>query len=128
MKTKYIDVDGYWGIVIVYDFDVRKDWYELEATMDSFGMDERKIQKSMKILSQKNTGMAISRDDLRMSAIYLADTTSTDEFWSTAIHECKHVADAIIDYYGVVWDSEDAAYLTGYLTKEMVLLLGEPCY
>ena len=38
----------------------------------------------------------------------------------------RHSAQAIIDYYGADWN-EDDAYLTGFLTKRAVEILGEPC-
>lgn len=128
METTYIDVDGKWGIVIVYDYDVDYEANDLIAIMRSFGMTRRKASNAINILSSYNTGMSISNDDLRMSAIFISKATSNSEFWSTAIHEIKHTADAIITYYGVDWNGEDAAYLTGYLTKEMVEKLGNPCY
>ena len=127
METKYIDVgDGKWGVIVCYDFDLT-DWDEMAATMESFGLNRRSINKAMKVLSNFNTGMALSKQDLRMSIIYISNTTSVSEWWSTALHELRHVADTIIDYYDVEWDGEDAAYLTGYLTKELVELAGCPC-
>ena len=128
METTYIDVDNKWGIVVVYDYDVDYEANDLIAIMRSFGMTRLKANHAINILSSYNTGMSISNDDLRMSAIFISKATSNSEFWSTAIHEIKHTADAIITYYGVDWDGEDAAYLTGYLTKEMVEQLGDPCY
>lgn len=128
METTYIDVDGKWGIVVVSDYDVDYEANDLIAIMRSFGMTRRKASHAINILSSYNTGMSISNDDLRMSAIFISKATSNSEFWSTAIHELKHTADAIITYYGVDWNGEGAAYLTGYLTKEMVEKLGNPCY
>lgn len=127
MKTAYLDVDKRWGIVVCYDYDER-DYADLRAVMRSFGMSRLDANRALGILSSYNTGMAVSNEDLRMSAIFISKATSSSEFWSTAIHELKHSADAIISYYGVDWDGEDAAYLTGYLTKEMVGEIGEPCY
>lgn len=128
METTYIDVDNKWGIVVVYDYDVDYEANDLWAIMRSFGMAKKNANRALGILSSYNTGMSISNDDLRMSAIFISKATSNSEFWSTAIHEIKHVADSIITYYGVDWNGEDAAYLTGYLTKEMVEKLGNPCY
>lgn len=127
MKTAYLDVDKRWGIVVCYNYDER-DYADLRAIMRSFGMSRLDANRALDILSSYNTGMAVSNEDLRMSAIFISKATSNSEFWSTAIHELKHSADTIISYYGVDWDGEDAAYLTGYLTKEMVEEIGEPCY
>lgn len=127
MKTAYLDVDKRWGIVVCYNYD-ENDFADLRAVMRSFGMSRLDANRALRILSSYNTGMSVSNDELRMSAIFISKATSSSEFWSTAIHELKHSADAIISYYGVDWDGEDAAYLTGYLTKEMVEEIGDPCY
>jgi hypothetical protein len=129
MKTAYIDVDGYWGIAICYDYDVSnpEDEHTLWGYMRSFGMKERSINKALNILSNYNTGMCVSNNDVRMSGIFISKATSSSEWWSSCLHELRHSAQAIIDYYGADC-GEDDAYLTGFLTKRAVEILGEPCY
>lgn len=127
MKTEYIDVDDKWGIVIVLDFDTEYEWNELSAIMDSFGMRQRNINKAINILSTYNSGMAISRDDIRMSCVFIAKTSSKSQFWNTVSHELNHVANAIIDYYGEPYDSEGTAYLHGYLLQRVVEEIATPC-
>ena len=127
METTYIDVDDKWGIVIVYDYDIDYEANDLLAIMRSFGMTRKNANRALNILSNYNTGMSVSNDDLRMSAIFISKATSSSEWWSTCLHEIRHAAQAIIEYYGADWE-EDDAYLTGYLTKEMVENLGDPCY
>lgn len=130
MVTKYLDVPNRkWGVVVVLDYNVDFEYRDLRAIMMSFGLlDEYKIEKSMKILSKPNTGMTISNNDLCMSVIFISDATNASEWWDTALHEIYHVSNSIIDYYGVPYESEDAAYLMGYLTKEFIEQVGEPCY
>lgn len=129
MKTAYLDIPyKKWGVVVVYDYDVKDEYVEVMAIMRSFGFPIYKAKKAIGILSAYNTGMAISVDELKMSIVFIGKATSPSEWWSTAIHELKHSADAIISYYDVDWDGEDAAYLTGYLTKQLVEQVAEPCY
>ena len=128
MKTEYIDVDGKWGIVIVLDFDTEREWLELDAIMNSFGMRKRNIEKALNVLSTYNSGMAVSRDDIRMSCVFIAHTTSKSQFWNTVSHELNHVATAIIDYYGEPYDSEGTAYLHGYLLQRVVEEIAMPCF
>jgi hypothetical protein len=128
MIQEYIEVPNRkWGIVVVLDFDVDEDYDELMAQFQSFGMTNKNAKRALDILFNYNTGMAISNDELRMSAIYISKATTPSEFWNTCIHELVHVSDAIVDYYGVEWGSESSAYLVGYLTKELVERIGEPC-
>lgn len=126
METAYIDVDGKWGIVVVYGYDVDYEADDLWAIMRSFGMNKRNANRALNILSSYNTGMSISNDDLRMSAIFISKATSNSEWWSTCLHEIRHAAQSIIEYYGADW-GEDDAYLTGFLTKQVVEKIAEPC-
>ena len=130
MKTSYIDVDKHWGITLCWDYDLsyEEDEHALWGYMRSFGMTDRNANKALNILSNYNTGMCVSNEDVRMSGIFISPATTNSEFWSTAIHEATHAAHAIIDYYGVEWHGEDEAYLTGFIVKRMVELIGEPCY
>jgi hypothetical protein len=127
MVTKYIDIDDKWGILLNYNFDLL-DWDDIAAALYSFGMDERAINKSLHILSQYNTGMSISNDDLRMTSIYIGATTSRGQFWDTINHELLHAEQAILNYYGVDWDGEPPAYLSGYLLRRVVEEIAEPCF
>lgn len=126
MKTEYIDIEGKWGVVICYDFDML-DADEMAAIMDSFGSTESSIRKSMPILLGTNTGMCISRSDLRMSVVFVGDASSSEQWWDTLEHELYHVASAVCEYYGAPHGGEDFAWTVGYLTRRAVELFGRPC-
>lgn len=128
LKSKYIDVNnGDWGIVVNYDYDIT-DFDELASIMDAFGMLGININKALNILAGYNTGMSVSRNDLRMSAVFISKATSSSQFLDTLNHELYHCCVAIIDYYGEQYDKEPAAYLQGYLMRKAVEKIGEPCY
>lgn len=126
MKKDYIDVDGKWGILLIYDYDDR-DSDEMSAIMESFEMKERDINKSLRILSTYNSGMAVSSLGTKMTAVFISEATSDSEWWSTLAHELKHASDAILDYYGEELYGEPAAYTTGYLMRKAVEILCAPC-
>ena len=125
METKYIDVDGRWGVIVCYNYD-EEDKQDMWSIMRSFNMTSQSANRAINILSNYNTGMAVSNDDIRMSAIFISKATNPSEWWSTCLHEIRHAAQAIIEYYGADW-GEDDAYLTGFLTKQVVEKIGEPC-
>lgn len=129
METGYIEVgDDKWGIVIVYNFDTENEYKPLSAIMRSFGLRERNINRSLRILSTFNSGMTISVPELRMSVIFIGDATSESQWWSTITHELLHAQQAILDYYGVGWEGESSAYTIGYLTQRAMEEIGKPCY
>lgn len=126
MTTTYIDVGGgKWGVLLCYDY-YSVDYNDMWAVMRSFGMSDKKSKKALEVLSHLNSGMTVSNYDIRMSAVFISDTTSESEWWSTVNHELLHVGSAIIDYYGEEYDGEPAAYLQGYLMKMVVEKIGTP--
>ena len=128
MKQAYLKFpNNEWGVIVVFDFDVDLEYEELQEQLSSFGMKQRNINKALSILSNYNTGMAISNDILRMSAIYISKATSPSQFWDSCAHELAHVVTSIIDAYDVPYYSEDAAYLSGFLMRQLVEEIGEPC-
>ena len=127
MQTKYIDVKGKWGVVLCYDFH-HGDEEEMRQSMEAFGIGEESIDEAIDILFMENKGMCVSRNDIRMSLVFIGNATGGDQWWDTVAHETlDHVKTAICLYYGVPFGSEDSAWLTGYLMRKAVQLLGEPC-
>jgi hypothetical protein len=128
MKQSYLKFpQNEWGVVVVTDFDVDYDHDVMVEQMRSFGLSIRNAEKALRILANYNTGMAISNETLKMSVIYVSDTTNESQFWDTCAHELAHVCAAIIDAYDVNYRSEDAAYLSGFLMRQLVEEIGEPC-
>lgn len=128
MRTAYIDIpDDKWGVVVIFDYDISMEWYDLAAMMDAFFMDANDIDEALHVLSDYNTGMTVSRNDVRMSLVFVGDATSESQFWDTLSHEFLHVNTAIIDYYNEPYDKEGAAYLQGYLMRRAVEEITEPC-
>jgi len=124
MYERYIDVEGYWGILLCYNYD-RDDYDRMRSIMDSFGMNEYRIIEAMDVLKHKNTGMAISRSDITMSVMFISPATSHEQFMDTVAHEIDHVQFAIDKHYGVECGSEDAAWLQGFMMREITRILDE---
>lgn len=124
MKRHYVDIDGYWGIIFIYDYNFM-DIDELATILDSFGASEKDIRKAMPILYSVNSGMTISRSDLTMSVIVISEATNVEQFMDTLAHEIDHVQDAIDRHYGVWQGSEDSAWLQGYIMRGISRALKE---
>ena len=120
MKTSYLDIEGHWGIVCVYDYNVEEEYDELVAVMTSFNVPLRQIRRSLEILSAPNTGMTVTYPEVKMSLMMISRATSKDQFFSTVAHEAYHAVCGIIRYYGREMCSEDAAYTMGELMRQVV--------
>lgn len=117
MITKYLEIKGYWGVLLCFDFDER-DAYDMAAYMESFGLSDWKIDEALDVLLDNyNTGMTISSFSTRMSLMFISDADSVEQWCDTLAHEIDHVQDAICEYYGVPLGSERAAWLQGYIAR-----------
>lgn len=126
MVKRYIDIpDNEWGIILVYDFDTL-DFDDMWAICKAFGMSELNIKKSLRILSTYNSGMTVSSDELRMSAVFVGRASSRSQFWNTVGHEVVHLVDAIADHFGTECGSEEHAYLQGFIFQRIVEEIAEP--
>jgi hypothetical protein len=126
MKKAYIEIpEESWGIIFCYDFN-ESDYGDIEVLCRSFGMNRRSINRSLNVLSTFNSGMTVSSDDLRMSAMFIGKSSSMSQFWNTIAHECSHLVDAISSYYNVGCSTEDRAYLQGFIFQRIVEEIGVP--
>ena len=118
MIKHYVDIDGKWAVILAYDIG-RDDLDEVSAWLDALGANEREIARARRVAMATNSGFTFSDPTLRMSVVCVSQATSPDQWWDTMVHELKHVQSHVCQHYHVAEDSEDAAYLIGYLMRQI---------
>lgn len=123
MIKQYINVQNKWDILIWYG--VGKDDYEdVYSVLVQLDCPIPDAEYSANVVSSfKNTGLTFSDTDSRVSFVCVSSTTSYSQMADTIMHEIKHVQSHICEYYDVEEDSEDAAYLVGYLARQVYKFL-----
>ena len=91
MIRQDIDIAGYWHVIVFYNVDT----------------------------PELNQGFTYTDTKKRRSVITIGKTDSIGQFYNTIVHEAKHLQSVICRYYDVDEDSEDAAYLIGYIVMKM---------
>ena len=119
MIKSTINVAGYWSIVLFVDIDY-DNFDIIESTLTNILAPISVIDEIYDKISYKyNSGVTFTNSDYRTSIVCINKTTSREELINTISHEADHVQAAICDYYNVPLDSEQAAYLIGYLVGKM---------
>ena len=114
MIAQYIKLGTGWNVLVYYGVH-REDFIEVEDALKQIGCSRKDIHRSLKVLTKENTGFTFSNSDYRMSIICIGPSSDISQFVNTAIHEAKHVQSHVCSYYDIPENSEDAAYLIGYL-------------
>ena len=119
MIKSTINVAGYWSIVLFVDVDY--DNYDIieSALTDVLAPISVIDEIYNKISYEFNSGVTFTNPSIRTSVVCINKTTSKEELINTIAHEADHVQDDICKYYDVPLDSEQAAYLIGYLIGKM---------
>lgn len=97
MIKQDFDINGYWNVTVFYDIHT----------------------------PELNQGFTFTDTRLRKSIMVIGIADSREQFMNTIVHEAKHLQSSICRYYGVSDDSEDAAYLIGYIVMTMVRFLNK---
>ena len=119
MIKSTIDVAGYWSIVLFVDVDYNK-FDIIEAALTNILAPISVIDEIYnKISYEFNSGVTFTNSDFRTSIVCINKATSREELINSISHEADHVQDDICRYYNVPLDSEQAAYLIGYLVGKM---------
>ena len=119
MIKSTIDVAGYWSIVLFVDVDY-DNFNVIESALTDILAPISIIDEIYdKISYEYDSGVTFSNPDYRTSVVCINKATSREELINTISHEDDHIQDVICNYYNVPLDSEQAAYLIGYLVGKM---------
>lgn len=121
MSVQYITlgIDG-WHIIIYYNAKPQ-DRKELYKALRWLGCHKEEATYTLNVVKSKNTGFTFSNSDYKTSIVCISHATSKSQFVSTVVHEAKHVQSHICAFYDIDEDSEEAAYLIGYMVMKMYL-------
>lgn len=119
MGIQYITLgnDG-WHILVYYNVDYSYN-EELKESLSWLDCSNRNAEYAIRVLKRKNTGFTFTNSDYKTSIVCIGKASSTAQFVSTVVHEAKHVQSHICQYYNISENSEEAAYLIGYIAKRM---------
>ena len=119
MIKSTIDVAGYWSIVLFVDVDY-DNFDIIESSLTNILAPISVIDEMYNKISYKyDSGVTFSNPDYRTSVVCINKATSREELINTISHEADHIQNDICKYYDVPLDSEQAAYLIGYLVGKM---------
>lgn len=123
MIKQYINVRNKWEVLVWYGVG-SDDYLDIYKTLRQLGCSIPDAEYATVVVSSfKNTGLTFSDTDSRVSFVCVSSTTSYSQMVDTIAHEIKHVQSHICEYYDVEEDSEDAAYLVGYLARRVYKFL-----
>lgn len=119
MTRQYIDVEGYWQVVVFYDIDynlfdyIADELYEVGAT-------RRNIDSIFEtMVSGNGKAFTYSNPDDKVSIIGFNRHEEAEDYINSIVHEAEHVKQAMLYAYQVEDSEEPPAYTIGFLGQLM---------
>ena len=122
MKARYIDIVKKWAFVFAYGIG-EDDVEDVGDWLEALGASRREIARACRVILRTNKGFTYSNSDLRMSVVCISHASSMAQWFDTVAHEVDHLQNTILDYYQVAPGTEDAAWLQGYLVRQIVKVM-----
>lgn len=117
MTKCVIDVDGYWTVILFINTDY-DNFERIRQVLEDIECPDKIINNIYnKIAYKLDSGVTFTKSNLRTSVVCINEASSREELINTISHEADHVQAHICKYYDISLDSEDAAYLIGYLVS-----------
>ena len=117
MIKHIINIKDYWTIIIFLNINYNK-YNIIEDELLNLNASYDVIDEIYDTISFRfNTAFTYSNPRLRTSIVGINKTTDIGEMLDSIVHEIDHIQAEICKYYNVPLNSEDAAYLIGYIIK-----------
>lgn len=119
MIKQIIDVNGYWKVVVYYNVDyslfhyVDRDLSEIDITS--------LVRKDMydNMITGDAKAVTISNSRKRVSIVLFNNHKDKYDYINSIVHECEHIKQTMLAYYGKADKGEPPAYTIGYLVSRM---------
>ena len=130
MIRQLIDVEHYWRVVILYDWDGNF-LYDAVHELHGAGFTREFVGQVMTVMSLR-LAKAVTCSNTRnhISVVIFNHHDIVEDYISSIVHEAEHVKQVMLDAYDVEDAGEFPAYTIGYLVMRMYEVFKElicPC-
>jgi hypothetical protein len=108
-----------WWVMVYYDVRTPDDLRKVEGALMASGCPKEMLKPAIENLKGWNRGYTFSDLDKRTSIIIIGKATDASQMFDSIVHEMKHLAEQVGEYYGVDSREELSAYLQGEVGRNM---------
>jgi len=108
-----------WWVMVYYDVRTPDDFQKAEGALMAAGCPEYMRSEALAKLHEWNRGYTFSDLGNRTSILLIGKATDASQMFDSIVHEMKHLAEHVGEYYGVNPREELSAYLQGEVGRQM---------
>lgn len=108
-----------WWVMVYYDARTSEDVRKVEGALMASGCPSESIAETIDNLKGWNRGYTFTNLKTKTSIMVIGKATSPEQMFDSIVHEMKHLAEHIGEYYNVDPKGELSAYLQGEVGRKM---------
>ena len=109
----------HWWVMVYYDVRTEDDRRKVEGSLMASGCPDDMIRNALDNLQHINSGYTFSNFDNRSTVMAIGHADFASQMFDSIVHEMKHLAEHVGEYYGVNPKDELSAYLQGEVGRKM---------
>ena len=119
MIKQIINIDNYWEVIVYYDIDYNF-FNDIVKELDYLNTPVEEIDKIYYNMKYKAKAFTYSNLKYRVSIVGFNKHFDKYDYINSIVHESEHVKQAMLKYYNINDEGENAAYTVAYIAMKML--------
>ena len=122
MIKQIINIDNYWEVIVYYDIDYNF-FNDIVKEVDYLNTPVEEIDKIYYNMKHKTKAFTYSNLKYRVSIVGFNKHFDKYDYINSIVHEAEHIKQAMLDYYNIPDEGENAAYTIAYIATKMLQMI-----
>ena len=122
MIKRIININNYWKVIVYYNIDYNFFNY-VENDLLYYGTPVESIKRIYHNMRTNAKAFTYSNDKYRVSIVGFNIHFDKYHYINSIVHEAEHIKQAMLDYYNIPDEGENAAYTIAYIAMKMLQMI-----
>lgn len=122
MIKRIININNYWKVIVYYNIDYNFFDY-VENDLLYYGTPVESIKRIYHNMRTTAKAFTYSNDKYRVSIVGFNIYFDKYDYINSIVHEAEHIKQAMLDYYNIPDEGENAAYTIAYIAMKMLQMI-----
>ena len=122
MIKRIININNYWKVIVYYNIDYNFFDY-VENDLLHYGTPVESIKRIYHNMRTNAKAFTYSNTKYRVSIVGFNIHFDKYDYINSIVHEAEHIKQAMLDYYNIPDEGENAAYTIAYIATKMLQMI-----
>ena len=122
MIKQIINIDNYWEVIVYYDIDYNF-FNDIVKELNYLNAPVEEIDKIYYTMKYKAKAFTYSNLKYRVSIVGFNKHFDKYDYINSIVHEAEHIKQAMLNYYNIPDEGENAAYTIAYIATKMLQMI-----